>query len=446
MKKIYLVLISTLLGALISILILRNGLWATPDSWGYWEASISLIERGGYTYLDSRPIMAWPPVYALYLSLFQFVFGQTGLAIIYSMLVLVAANILVWSFYVLVISPPLSTSILKYSLFSSILFISIFIPTQFIQPLANCLFTFWVGCIALILALIYKWNLFNIWILSSLILCISAMLLTHNSGIIFLPAVGFVLYSKLKYRFFKKISIAGGILFFPLILWYLVRKALGQLGTHILGPPPQNNFSGYLLESIYGFGIYFGEYIGRSRINVDTLNIALYAIGVIFVSLVLKCLMSAWKSKNFGFIMPIGMAISAYFILLGIFCLTPIYDQFWGRFLWFVPLLSIPIIFYQTAHTTKIFGYIIPLLIILLQLQAARVLIPTGVVARKDFCEISQLETWQIIRPEFLLSSNLESDNNITNFLRIEPPTFPWHWRWNAEKNHPEQNSVKVFR
>src|SRR5262249_24841437 len=55
-----------------TLAMLRHGIAITSDGWAYWQGSVSLLEGRGYTFLYyDVPIQAWPPLYSLYLALWQ---------------------------------------------------------------------------------------------------------------------------------------------------------------------------------------------------------------------------------------------------------------------------------------------------------------------------------------------------------------------------------------
>jgi hypothetical protein len=60
------------------LMTLRRGIGMTPDSWAYWQGSVSLLEGRGYVLFDGRPIRAWPPGYSAYLAVVQAVLGVSG--------------------------------------------------------------------------------------------------------------------------------------------------------------------------------------------------------------------------------------------------------------------------------------------------------------------------------------------------------------------------------
>jgi hypothetical protein len=46
----------------------RTGIEINADGWAYWQGGQSIAEGLGYRNFSGDPIVAWPPLYSLYLS------------------------------------------------------------------------------------------------------------------------------------------------------------------------------------------------------------------------------------------------------------------------------------------------------------------------------------------------------------------------------------------
>lgn len=89
---------SAVLAGLLTTWILRDGIRVSPDSWGYWQGSVSLLHGLGYrTFLFSHPIEAWPPLYSIYLAGWQLLLGVSGLALVVSSVFAAAAAAFGWT-------------------------------------------------------------------------------------------------------------------------------------------------------------------------------------------------------------------------------------------------------------------------------------------------------------------------------------------------------------
>lgn len=56
---------------------MRRGTTLGPDAWTYWSSSVALLEGRGYVDAFDLPILAWPPLYPLWLAGVQAAFGPT---------------------------------------------------------------------------------------------------------------------------------------------------------------------------------------------------------------------------------------------------------------------------------------------------------------------------------------------------------------------------------
>src|SRR5579872_7295955 len=74
----------SLLAGLIALLsyaiIHRAGMGYPQDGSAYWQGAISVLEGNGYRYFSGNPILAWPPLYSVYLSGWTALLGPTVLA------------------------------------------------------------------------------------------------------------------------------------------------------------------------------------------------------------------------------------------------------------------------------------------------------------------------------------------------------------------------------
>src|SRR5688572_32984772 len=97
MRKERLPALASLLSALGAVLLLRRGIVMGPDSWAYWEASVSLSERGSYAYFGGQRVTAFPPLFPVWLAAVQAVLGVSAGTLIVSQLVLAGAAAWQWT-------------------------------------------------------------------------------------------------------------------------------------------------------------------------------------------------------------------------------------------------------------------------------------------------------------------------------------------------------------
>ena len=79
----------------------RHGLAFTPDSWAYWEGSVSILEGCGLRYVGGQSITDWPPLFFWYLAIAQAVLGKSVFALTLAYSVVLAVSVVGWSKLVL---------------------------------------------------------------------------------------------------------------------------------------------------------------------------------------------------------------------------------------------------------------------------------------------------------------------------------------------------------
>ncbi len=89
--------IAPIFGLICFALLHWKGLGLTPDGWALCQGSVSLVEQRTYSYFSGTPILAWPPVYLLYLGLWILALGPTALALIVANGVLMVVPVAAWN-------------------------------------------------------------------------------------------------------------------------------------------------------------------------------------------------------------------------------------------------------------------------------------------------------------------------------------------------------------
>ncbi len=90
--NIFPALVSALIAGVLSWTFNYHGVFMGPDSWAYWEGSVSLLEGFGYRHFWGRPLTEWPPFYSSYLALVQKFFGISGFSLVLSLIFLAAGS------------------------------------------------------------------------------------------------------------------------------------------------------------------------------------------------------------------------------------------------------------------------------------------------------------------------------------------------------------------
>ena len=440
------ILVLALASASLSALVLRHGLWATPDSWGYWEGSISILERGHYTYLDGRPVIAWPPLFAAYLAAVQAVIGQTGRALVVAMVAVVFLNALSWLTFVETYRHACRDEDPRWWPAAASGFVVLFLPLQMVQPLAHGLWLAWIGLI-FTLALRTRDTTDRGFI--GLAVCLGttmcAALLTHNTAIVFIPGLCCLLLSAKPHPIRPRLWASVLMIGLSVPPWFAIRAFFGQLGTHMIGVPPDRPWE-YLAQTVVGLGRYFGEPLHSTSLLADPGRQAMvdWGGGLLFVAFVAFVVLDKKEALWCPAKAPLLLAIEGYGFLFLVFCVVPIWDQLWGRFLWFVPLACVPLLCRYIVRSPRSLALVTLSGLILLQVYGYRVQGPSGTVlfmaqASRHGVRLSHSQIYTC----YFLSGRSDREPP-PGFIRIDPPTFKWQWRWDPSKSEELQECVVV--
>ena len=301
---------------------LRNGMSFTPDSWAFWQGSVSLLSGHGYRYADGHPVVFWPPGFAGYLAVWQAVFGISVGTLVKAQVALGAVAALGWTTLALSISNSD-----RHRLASGVvtaLLIAATVSRSFHSPWANvALFALipWLlwATVRLDGARTYSGTL--LWT-GHASLALLVMLLTHNSAIAFLPPVlAVALTRKGRVRW----PAAAIVLIAPL-LWWSARWLLGQLES-VAWVGGRHSLKDYVRQLWYGIAEPFGSQ---------------FVPGAILVILVLALI--PWKALSRAQLLAFATSSAACVGLLCVFSLVWIWDGLYQRFTLFFPLTLIGLI------------------------------------------------------------------------------------------------------
>ncbi|MCT0253969.1 MULTISPECIES: hypothetical protein [unclassified Synechocystis] len=163
----------------------KNSLVISFDSWSYWEAATSIAQGTGYKSLLGKSIVAWPPLFSLYLSIWTGTDKYLSLAEIKtSILSLAFMCAFVWS---MLINSEFKEKL--YIVLVSNIFIIFAIPQLYTSLLSETLWFPLVGCLFLIISLkknssfAKESTIYNISFSFMIFLC----LMTRNSSVILGP-------------------------------------------------------------------------------------------------------------------------------------------------------------------------------------------------------------------------------------------------------------------
>lgn len=322
-----------------------------PDSWAFWQGSVSILDERGYRlFLHGTPIKEWPPLYSSYLAAWQFFFGVSGRVLIAAQAALAGLATFGWTRLSLALTWKGQVAQGRYfwlAGYAQALFIALFIAVRF-----DCIRADNLKYVLLpVLMAIAE----RAWLRGSrppfVRLCAGigavgmALMLTHMSSIAFIgAAIVLVLTAK---QIPRGTRVAGclAIAVLSLAPWLVSRSLLHQGGSHRLG----------LAVGAYGPVTYLVQIIGGSStllIKQPWLSAPLaIALGV-----------AAWSSRQASALPErtrsrlqarLLFVASAMLILFAVFNVTYIADKLTGRFIYFVPLSLVPIAMSLLATSTR---------------------------------------------------------------------------------------------
>ncbi len=208
----------------------RSGVELNADGWAYWQGAQSIADGLGYRYFSGDPIIAWPPLYSLYLAAWIKLFGSEAAVLTLANGILASLQAVLWTCIYCTLFPGDRE---RAGTLRAALYITLTIAAYERSILAHNLF--YTILPAFILAI---WNGMNcreqrrryFAILSS---CLGiALVESHISGLAYVAAAAllFAVFSEDRLR--RRAAEALAILAAPLTAWIVSAAWLGQIGGH----------------------------------------------------------------------------------------------------------------------------------------------------------------------------------------------------------------------
>jgi hypothetical protein len=263
MRKDLLPPLACVLAAAAALALLRRGIVLGPDSWAYWEASVSLRERGTYAYFGGERVVAFPPLFALWLQAVQAVLGVSARALALSQAALAGAAAWQWTRLYLAAAGGERTRAAD-----ALAAVAVAAP---LAVAAQTLLSESLWLVLLPLALRAAGARVGA-VRSALGLAVTAagLLLCRNVTVAFLPALGAyaVLSAEAEGRV-RRAALQALALAAAVAVWAAVGRALGQAGVHAVGTGHAGVVA-CLLETAAGLA----EALGPARHGVGALLLA----------------------------------------------------------------------------------------------------------------------------------------------------------------------------
>lgn len=427
-KSIKLPLLSILCGvfaAAISRCYLHAGINGFEDSWAYWEGSVSILEGCGYRYFGGQPITVFPPMFSVLLALWQWIFGISGLSLLWNTVFLSASTAGIWHFAFHQLLPLRKWLGISVSCLLAI-FMGTYVPQKYQQLLSENLFLALLGSMIIALTRLFTSNRGRGKTYCVLILLLVLMLSTRNVGIIFIPGTAITLAFGLDgYRPFTRFSLSASCVAIPLAVWVVVRMVFAQVGAHVLGLGGKYGVVNYLQQLAHGLASLTGP---------DAFGIG----GIVLTSILGVLGAHYWttrkhQSQRKAFLPILILLGTALICIIALFNMTFIEDRLGSRFLWFVPLFLSGLVSLIVAESRVKW----------IQLMAGFIL----VVVVGIQCKRTAIEGWRRLtsdstgnlKPYMTISSGYVEgpSQNKNGQLLVPPMNVPWVDRnWNR---HSEQ-------
>ena len=258
-------------------------------------------------------------------------------------------------------------------------------------------------------------------------------LLTHNSAVVFVLTAGLLLVMDGRRTLWHRVLAAGVMVGGAITPWLVIRYAYQQGQSHQLTAaycPPYE----YFFHTLIGLGDFLLTSSPALLLPRAILGTAFF-LGLI----VLLLRRHAWALPRASYHAVVFLCVS-YALLFLIFNLTWIDSGLYGRFLWFMPLIAVPV-FFRAARAQPVLLAVLLLLFLgpsgfrmvkWTTLQSFVIPLPADARAPADID----------IRPWYFLSGKPTREIP-AGYRAVTPPSFPWMPRWHA-LTAPEQDRSSV--
>jgi hypothetical protein len=234
----------------LSLLLLRRGVVMGPDSWAYWEGSVSILERGRYAYFGDAPITAFPPLFALVLAFAQAALGISARTLALTLAGLAAGAAFSWvALYEWAKESRSRADVLAATAIPATLAVSG--QTLLSESL-------WLVLLPVLLVALVRPSPRETASLAWIAVFLGALLLTRNATIALLPGVALLLWRRQPDASrWRRASSVLAVLAGALAPWVAVRAWLGQGAAHPLGHGSRG-LLGYSREALTGLAYGLG--------------------------------------------------------------------------------------------------------------------------------------------------------------------------------------------
>lgn len=263
------ILISVLTSCISSIFVslyVINSVTLSFDSWSYWETATSIAQGYGFRSLLGSPIIAWPPLFSFYLSLWAgadkyLSFGEIKAALIF----LAFTCALIWS---MVINSEFKENLSPVLIGN--FFIAFVTPTFYTSLLSETLWMPLVGSLFYIASLnkFYKDGKKQLLLTFLFSLIFFLCLMTRNISVVLGPLFLLFTYFRSNIRVALRLLIP---LAFSYLGWIIWRYLSGQSSSHF--PTPD-------------FSLFIPSVINLFTIILDVLSLRFFYVNLLVFFLI----------------------------------------------------------------------------------------------------------------------------------------------------------------
>ena len=272
-------------GAAFSAGLLRKGVVLGPDSWAYWEGSVSLLERGQYTYFGGEPVTNYPPLFSAVLALLQLGLGVSVRTLAVALALFAAAGSFAWmSLFAALTRADRTTPDLPPSRWGTAhdLLALCYVPaTLAVHGQMLLSESLWLVLLPVLLLLLLTpaapsspvrepARLAGAWVV------LSGLLLCRHVTVALLPAIFLMVLRRSANRpFRRRLAMALAVSVGALVPWYLMRWSYGQLENL----PPSMPHG--VLEDLEEIGAQLAYAFGPARLHMGA--VLLLAVSVLLL-------------------------------------------------------------------------------------------------------------------------------------------------------------------
>jgi hypothetical protein len=317
--------------ALISFALLNSrGIDLTPDGWAYWQGAVSLVEGKGYRYFSGHPIVAWPPLYSLYLAAWILVTGPTGLGLVIGNALLIFIQAWLWCYVLLTIWCDTGEKAGLLPRLVVAVYVGLFTASTQQGVLADVLkYTL----APLLLLATWKMRRTDASVSSVQGTALAAVagsltLLAHSDGVALVGASAVLIGTTRVPRRRRDAAIVAIV---SLLVWTIVRRVMDQSGSHAIGVGVGHYGPGtYLLQLVRAAG---------SLLAADQHGLSFLAAsaGLVLTSVMLRRQVGN-QALRFG-VLFVGLSAAFTYALFNVVWVS---DPIGERFLLFLPIILVP--------------------------------------------------------------------------------------------------------